>query len=70
MYTSFDTQGQNWFLRGMRAGIEARKQHPEWNEQDVVVQSGIKAVSFLLVDPDGAVHYSRGFIKGFKAAEV
>lgn len=69
MNTSFD-QGQNWFLRGMRAGIEARKQHPEWDEQNVVYQSGIKAVAFLLVDPDGAVAYSNGFIKGFKAVEA
>ena len=68
MNSSLD-QGQNWFLRGMRAGIEARKEHPEWNEHDVVYQSGIKAVCFLLVDPEGAVAYSNGFVRGFKAAE-
>jgi hypothetical protein len=70
MQTSFDTQDQYWFLNGMKAGLEARKQHPGWDESELVYQSGIKAVMFLLTDPEGAVQFSRGFIRGYKAVEV
>jgi hypothetical protein len=69
MQTSFD-QGQNWFLRGMRAGLESRQQHPNWTENEVTIQSGMQAVLFLLTDPEGAVQFSRGFIRGYQAAEV
>jgi hypothetical protein len=54
----------------MRAGLESRQQHPNWTENEVTIQSGMQAVLFLLTDPEGAVQFSRGFIRGYQAAEV
>lgn len=68
MHVSFDTQGQSWFAHGMKAGHEAHKQYPNWTDGELIQKSGEKAVLYLLSDPEGAVRFSDGFVRGYKAS--
>lgn len=62
-----DGQGGNFYSRGMKAGVEAAKQTPGWDDGTLAQHSAEKALAFMMQSEDGAMDYMRGFEKGYRA---
>lgn len=62
-----DGQGEGFYVRGMKAGVEAAKLTPGWDDGTLAQHSAEKALAFLMQSEDGAIAYMRGFEKGYRA---
>jgi hypothetical protein len=62
-----DGQGESFYARGMKAGVEAAKLTPGWDDGTLAERSAFKATVFMMQSEDGAVAYMRGFEKGYRA---